>query len=123
MLTRFDNKPNKLEPFGRGSFLYVFNIEEDNITLDNENIIHNWKADTVKVYAPLSSNKILKAVLEEYYGQDKELKLINDYNSVTAGIALEEDKEVVIAKYQDFLAKRIAIKRQVEEDCKELSIK
>ena len=123
MQTHFDNKPNKLEPFGRGSFLYVFNIEEDIITLDNENIIHNWKADTVKVYEPLSSNKILKAVLDEYYGQDKELKLINDYNSVMAGIVLEEDKETVVAKYQDFLDKRIAIKRQVEEDCKELSIK
>ena len=123
MQSHFDKKPNKLEPFDRGSFLYVFNIEEDIITLDNENIIHNWKADAVKVYEPLSSNKILKAVLDEYYGQDKELKLINDYNSVMAGIVLEEDKETVVAKYQDFLAKRIAIKRQVEEDCKELSIK
>lgn len=123
MQAQFDNKPNKLEPYGIGSYLYVFNIEENIDTLENGEVIHNWKADTVKVYAPLSSNKILKAVLEEYYGQDKELKLINDYNSVMAGIALEEDKEVVVAKYQDFLAKRIAIKRQVEEDCKELAIK
>ena len=123
MQAQFDNKPNKLEPYGIGSYLYVFNIEENIETLENGEVIYNWKADTVKVYAPLSSNKILKAVLEEYYGQDKELKLINDYNSVMAGIALEEDKETVVAKYQDFLAKRIAIKRQVEEDCKELSIK
>lgn len=123
MQAQFDNKPNKLEPYGIGSYLYVFNIEENIETLEDGGILHNWKADTVKVYAPLSSNKILKAVLEEYYGQDKELKLINDYNSVMAGIALEEDKETVMAKYQDFLAKRIAIKRQVEEDCKELSIK
>ena len=48
---------------------------------------------------------------------------MNDYNSVMAGIVLEEDKDTVVAKYQDFLAKRIAIKRQVEKDCKELSIK
>ena len=123
MQVHFDNKPNKLEPFDIGSFLYVFNIEENIITLDNKNIVHNWKADAVKVYEPLSSNKILKAVLDEYYGQDKELKLINDYNSVMAGIDLEADKEAVVAKYQDFLVKRIAIKRQVEEDCKELSIK
>lgn len=123
MQAQFDNKPNKLEPYGIGSYLYVFNIEENIETLEDGGIRHNWKADTVKVYAPLSSNKILKAVLEEYYGQDKELKLINDYNSVMAGMTLEEDKDTVIGKYQDFLVKRIAIKRQVEEDCKELSIK
>ena len=123
MQAQFDNKPNKLEPYGIGSYLYVFNIEENIETLENGEVIHNWKANTVKVYAPLSSNKILKAVLEEYYGQDKELKLINDYNSVMAGMTLEEDKDTVIGKYQDFLAKRIAIKRQVEEDCKELFIK
>ena len=123
MQAQFDNKPNKLEPFGRGLFLYVFNIEECINTSEYRDVRHYWKADTVKVYTPLSSNKILKAVLEEYYGQDKELKLINDYNSVMAGMILEEDKDTIINKYQDFLAKRLAIKRQVEEDCKELSIK
>lgn len=123
MQAQFDNKPKKLESFGIGSYLYIFNIEENIDTLENGEVIHNWKADTVKVYAPLSSNKILKAVLEEYYGQDKELKLINDYNSVMAGMALEEDKDTVIGKYQDFLAERIAIKKQIEDDCKELSIK
>ena len=123
MQAQFDNKPKKLEPFGIGSYLYIFNIKENIDTLENGEVIHNWKADTVKVYAPLSSNKILKAVLEEYYGQDKELKLINDYNSVMAGITLEEDKDTVINKYQDFLAKRVAIKKQVEKDCKELAIK
>lgn len=123
MTAYFDNKPNKLEPFGKASYLYVFNIEECISTLENGDIIHNWKADTVKVCAPLNSNRILKAVIEEYYGQDRELKLINDYNSVMAGISLEEDKEAVVNRYQDFLAKRIALKKQIEEDCKELSIK
>ena len=123
MTTYFDNKPSKLEPFGKASYLYVFNIEECISTLENGDIIHNWKADTVKVFAPLNSNRILKAVIEEYYGQDRELKLINDYNSVMTGISLEEDKETVVNRYQDFLAKRIALKKQVEEDCKEFSIK
>lgn len=122
MTTYFDNRPNKLEPFGKSSYLYVFNIEECISPLANGDIIHNWKADTVKVYAPLNSDRILKAVIEEYYGQDRELKLINDYNSIMAGIALEEDKDIVVNRYQDFLAKRIALKKQVEEDCKELSI-
>ena len=123
MEAQFDNKPKKLEPLGNGLYLYVFNVEECINTSEYREVRHYWKADTVKVYAPLSSNKILKAVLEEYYGQDKELKLINDYNSVMAGMILEEDKETIINRYQDFLAKRLAIKRQVEEDCKELSIK
>ena len=123
MEAQFDYKPKKLEPLGNGLYLYVFNVEECINTSEYGEVQHYCKADTVKVYAPLSSNKILKAVLEEYYGQDKELKLINDYNSVMTGIILEEDKETVVNKYQDFLAKRLAIKRQVEEDCKELSIK
>ena len=123
MEAQFDNKPKKLEPLGNGLYLYVFNVEECINTSEYGEVQHYWKADTVKVYAPLSSNKILKAVLEQYYGQDKELKLINDYNSVMTGIILQEDKETVVNKYQDFLAKRLAIKRQVEEDCKELSIK
>lgn len=58
-----------------------------------------------------------------FCNKDRELKLINDYNSVMAGISLEEDKETVVNRYQDFLTKRIALKKQVEEDCKELSIK
>ena len=123
MEAQFDNKPKKLEPFGNGLYLYIFNVEECINISEYREVRHYWKADTVKVYAPLSSNKILKAVLEEYYGQDKELKLINDYNSVMAGMILEEDKETIINRYQDFLAKRLAIKRQIEEDCKELSIK
>ena len=123
METQFDNKPKKLEPLGNGLYLYVFNVEAYINTSEYREVRHYWKADTVKVYAPIGSNKILKAVLDEYYGQDKELKLINDYNSVMAGMILEEDKETIINRYQDFLTKRLAIKRQVEEDCKELSIK
>ena len=123
MEAQFDYKRKKLEPLGNVLYLYVFNVEKCINTSEYGEVQHYWKADTVKVYAPLSSNKILKAVLEEYYGQDKELKLINDYNSVMAGIILEEDKETIINRYQYFLAKRLAIKRQVEEDCKVLSIK
>ena len=65
METQFDNKPKKLEPLGNGLYLYVFNIEECINTSEYREVRHYWKADTVKVYAPLSSNKILKAVLDE----------------------------------------------------------
>ena len=123
MTAYYDEEPKKLSEVGNGSYRYVFNVEEKIDISDDGDVRHEWKAEEIVIYPPLSSNALIKAVIEEYYGSDKELKLVNEYNAATMGLILSPEKENVIKRYKDFLTKRASLKQMVEADCKELGIK
>lgn len=123
MAAYYDEEPKKLSKVGNGSYRYVFNVEEKIDILEDGSVYHIWKAEEIVIYPPLSSNSLIKAVIEEYYGSDKELKLVNEYNAAMMGLILSPEKENIIQRYKDFLIKRASIKQMIEADCKELGIK
>lgn len=121
MKTYYDEKPAVIEAVGDGGWYYRWNIKE--VTIDTEEQLHTqWQCEQVVVYAPLTSNKIVQAVIAEVWGLDIENKMLNEFNGAQLGIYDEATAADKIAKYKQFLAKRNALKAQVDTDCKEAGI-
>ena len=62
-----------------------------------------FEYETVRTYIPISSNKLLQAVITDAYPSDYEQKLVNEYKA--------------------FLQARSELKSMVESDCKEAGIR
>lgn len=122
MKTYCDNKPSTIEAVGNGGWYYRWNIQEETIKSENEPR-KQWSCEQVIVYAPLTSNKIVQAVIAEVWGLDVENKMLNEYNGAQLGIYDEATKADKIAKYKAFLEERNALKAQVDSDCKEAGIR
>lgn len=120
MKTQSFELPNILEAIGDGSYRYCFNIEK--ITEHSADEIDYYLFDAVKVYQPLTANRIIQAVIAEQWDSNYEQKLINEYNSAQLGLYTASVKEEKIKKYTEFLKQRAATKKQVENDCKNLNI-
>ena len=125
----YDSKPPYLEAVGNGSYVYRFNIEEVVTELTEENAgeekVSQWKCEEVKVWAPLSSNKITEAAISNKWERNYEQKLVNEYNSAQLGLfgtAKSDEAQAKITAYKDFLTERAALKAQVDADCAELGI-
>lgn len=131
-MAHYDEKPSVLEAVGNGSFLYRFNISEqpceaDAQTEDEQLTRTQWTCDEVTVWSPLTANKITEAVIAAFCPASHEQKLVNEYNAATLGLVggsktSAEAKEKTEA-YKDFLAKRTALKEQVDADCEALGIR
>lgn len=116
-----NEKPLVFEKVGNGSVRYRFNIQSEDVVenmgdLEDPITTTRWKADEITVFAPLSANKFVKAIIEHKYGDGKEEKLINEYNSAVLGLYNENVAEEKINAYKAFLNDRIALKAQVEDD-------
>lgn len=128
----YDEKPSVLEAVGNGSFLYRFNIEEENLEQrieGEEEPIETktqWRCDEVTVWAPLSSNKITEAVIATLCPATHEQKLVNEFNAANLGLLgsgkTSDEARLAIAKYKEFLDNRKRLKEQVDADCAELGI-
>lgn len=121
----YTNEPLKLEAVGNGSFLYRWNIQQEEIpTNENEEAHIQWNCDEVVVWAPLSANKIVKAVMEQQWDYTIELKFINEYNSAKLNLygeyTSEEAQEKILA-YENFLETRKNLKTQIDADWEELN--
>lgn len=116
MKTYHNQKPNKITPLGGGKYSYCYNAEE----LEGENKC--WQSESVVVSGPLTSNKIIAAVLADAADINQEQKLINEYNAAVLGIT-PENAEEARNRYADFLKRRHELKAMVESDCAELGIK
>lgn len=100
-----------------GSRLYSYNITESTRTDENGNEEITYDFQQVRVYEPVTANKILEAVITDLYDQSYELKLINEYNSTLNG--LYTDADVISAKkeaYLNYLEERARLKSQVDSD-------
>ena len=121
MKTYYDDKPAIIEAVGNGGWYYRWDIKE--VTIDiKERPRTQWQCEQVIVYAPLTSNKIVQAVIAEVWGLDIENKMLNEFNGAQLGIYDEATSAEKIAKYKQFLAERNALKAQVDSDCKEAGI-
>lgn len=121
MKTFYDEKPAVIEAVGNGGWYYRWYIQE--IEVGEEEPRKQWQCEQVVVYAPLDSNKIVKAVIEEVWGLDVENKMLNEFNGAQLGIYDEATNESKIAKYKQFLQERNELKAQVDKDCKEAGIR
>lgn len=119
----YDKKPSVLETEHNGMTRYRFNIESYEQQDEQTGTHTGWRCEEVIVYAPLSSNKLLRAVLNEKYGTDYEQKLVNEYNSAVMGLYDDETASKKIAAYKEFLQARAALKAMVEADCAEAGIR
>ena len=123
----YDNKPSKYEAVGNGSYLYRYNIQEQEQTDTQEEAAEEtrkqWSCEEVTVWSPVSSNKITQAVIADRWDSDHEQKLVNEYNGAQLGVYTDEEAEAIIAKYKAFLTERAELKKTIDADCEELGIK
>lgn len=117
MKSNYDEKPAVIEAVGNGGYFYRWDIKEVAMGTEEEQRTQ-WECQEVVVYAPLSSNKIVKVVIAEIWGLDVENKMLNEFNAAQLGIYDNATAQSKIAKYKAFLSERAAIKAQVDNDCK-----
>lgn len=133
MIAFYDNQPTKLEAVGNGSYVYRFNIKKvekpvQETPSEVEPISEpqvQWQCEEVTVWSPITSNKITEAVITDKWGNNKEQKLINDYNSAQLGVfgvLGSETAQRYIANYIEYLEERARLKSVVDADCEKLSI-
>lgn len=120
----YDHKPSVLEAVGNGSYKYRWDIVEMEQPAHEEGgePTTQWKCQEVTVWAPVTSNKITEAVINELWDSNYEQKLVNEYNAAQLGVYDEETAAAKVAAYKAFLTERNAVKTQVDADCAELGI-
>ena len=123
-------KPSTFVFEQNGAVIYSFHIEEKQVehvvpTEDVEETTTETQYDfeTVRTYLPISSNKLLQAVITDAYTSDYEQKLVNEYNSAVMGLYDEDTAARKIDAYKAFLQARAELKAMVEADCKEEGIR
>lgn len=117
MQTYYDHKPEVLQAYGKDIYRYRYDIKD----ISTEEGVQ-WTAQEVKLYAPITANKITAAVIADRWDNNFEQKLVNEYNAAKLGIYSEEEAQAKIYAYAEFLAARSALKLQVDEDCAALGI-
>ena len=136
MIAFYDNQPTKLEAVGNGSYVYRFNIqkvekpatvEPSELASDDEAPVQEqWKCEEVTVWAPLSSNKITETVITEKWDNNREQKLVNEFNAANRGMIggakSSEGAKAKIEAYKAYLSERATLKAQVDADCLEYGI-
>lgn len=139
-MAKYDNQPSKFEAVGNGSFLYRYNIQEvqpevaaseeqqagEGQAQEQQTERPYWECEEVLIWAPVTSDKITKAVIEHCCSSDREQKLCNEYNAANLGMygaKTSDEAKAKIQAYKDFLEARATLKAQVDADCEELHIK
>lgn len=93
----YDARPSKFEAVGNGSYIYRWDIQEEDapqhqiMTEGNEESIaetprKQYSCYEVVVWATVTSNKITEAVIRAMWDANYEQKLINEYNSASLGV-------------------------------------
>lgn len=119
----YSQKPKVLEAVGNGSYLYRYNITEEQIEQAEQTEQQTqWSCEEVTVWAPLSANKITEKVLTEKWDNNYEQKLVNEYNAAVMGMLSEDVAQKRKDAYMTFLQERAELKTIVDNDCKEMGI-
>ena len=119
----YSQKPKVLEAVGNGSYLYRYNITEEQIEQTEQQQQTQWSCEEVTIWAPLSANKITEKVLTEKWDNNYEQKLVNEYNAAVMGMLSEDVAQKRKDAYMTFLQERTILKTQIDNDCKEFGIK
>ncbi len=129
MKATYTERPETFAPVGNGSTLYRYRIaqetvarhvlpaDEDTQPTETETRTQ-WTASEVTVWHPLTANKVTEAVIAAEYPQNYEQKLVNEYNAAQMGlVADEQERQLRVEAYKQFLTERAALKAQVDADC------
>ena len=120
----YSQKPKVLEAVGNGSYLYRYNItEEQTEATEQTEQQTQWSCEEVTVWVPLSANKITEKVLTEKWDNNYEQKLVNEYNAAVMGMLSEDVAQKRKDAYMTFLQERTILKTQIDNDCKEMGIR
>jgi hypothetical protein len=117
-MATYDFKPSAYEANGDGSYTYRWDIKEVQASADMDSADGTsvqkmqWECNEVVVWATVTREKLMAAVLASLWSSDYEAKLINDYNAAKEGVL----DDSYIQRYTDFLASRKAMKLRVEQD-------
>ena len=114
MKANYDNQPARLEAVGNGAYKYRWNIKEEAVPAQGEEGEQRtqWACEETEVWPPLTSGKVITAVIRESYTADAETALINKFNSYQQGIPVTGD---VVEEYTSYLAFVADVKRMVKE--------
>lgn len=121
----YDSKPAILEEVGNGSSIYRFDFEAVDVQISEQEHKTQWKCEEVVVWSPLTANKITEAVITDKFDNNREQKLINDFNSAQLGVFGERGSETAqryVTNYTEYLKERVRLKSVVDADCKKLGI-
>ena len=91
-MAKYDNQPSKFEAVGNGSFLYRYNIQEvqpevaaseeqqagEGQAQEQQTERPYWECEEVLIWAPVTSDKITKAVIEHCCSSDRERFPVNN---------------------------------------------
>ena len=117
MIAFYDNKPPYLEAVGNGSYVYRFNIEEVVPELTDENAgeekVSQWKCEEVTVWKPVTSDKVIEAVIRAKYTASAEIALVNKFNAYQQGLDVDAS---VVSEYTEYLSFVAEVKRTVRKD-------
>lgn len=110
----YDIKPSTLEAVGNGSYFYRWNIKEvvPEQTEGGEGMkqTSQWSCDEIVVWSPVSSDKVINAVIRETYTAEAEIALVNKFNAYQQGMDVDAD---VVNEYSDYLSFIAETKRSV----------
>lgn len=132
MKVNYDHKPSTMEAVGDGSIRFRYAVTEvTDLHQANEEeaqsdssgewssspLSTSWQCEEVIVWPPLSSNKVLASAITDRWPQDREQKLVNDYNSAQLDLLEEPMKQQAIQNYTQFLTDRAKLKQEIETLC------
>ena len=115
MIAHYDEKPNVFSKTQK-TITYRWDIVEEN---NEENNRTSYKCNEVTLFIPVCREKLTQAVINELWDNDKEKKLINDYNSALIN---QDNNSNAVGRYIAFLTERERIKEQVKEDFRRINL-
>lgn len=114
MIAKYDEKPNVFSKTQK-TITYRWDIVQET---NEENVI-SYKCNEITLYRPVCKEKLTQAVINELWDNDKEKKLINDYNSALIN---QDNNSNAVGRYIAFLTERDRIKEQVKEDFRRINL-
>lgn len=114
MIAKYDEKPNVFSKTQK-TITYRWDIVQET---NEENVI-SYKCNEITLFRPVCREKLTQAVINELWDDDKEKKLINDYNSALIN---QDNNSDAVGRYIEFLTERDRIKEQVKEDFRRINL-
>lgn len=108
----YDTKPPKLEAVGNGNYLYRWDIQEEKVTLEQEERVQ-YSCYEVTIIGKPTYEKCVEAVIRDRYTSEQEMALINKYNSYHNSIIYDTS---ILDEYKEYLKYIFDVKILVKKD-------
>lgn len=120
MRAYYDSQPAKFEAVGDGSYYYRWNIQQFEMSEPSDGELTGgstraaWQCDEVLVWAPVTTDKVINAVIASKYSIAEEMRLVNDYNAYQQGAtSITTD---IVSEYEEYLRYTANARAQVMSD-------